>query len=81
MKLAVKVGESRVSIGVHNMGVVPEEIRERFFDKYVTSGKEGGTGIGTYSARLMAETQRGTIAFTSSEEAGTAVSVTLPAAS
>ena len=81
VKLAVKVGEGRVSIGVHNMGVVAEAIRERFFDKYVTHGKEGGTGIGTYSARLMAETQHGTITFTSSEEAGTAVSVTLPAVS
>ena len=79
VRLAVKVDEGWVRIGVHNMGAVPEEIRERFFDKYVTCGKSGGTGIGTYSARLMAETQHGTIAFTTSEEEGTAVSVSLPA--
>ena len=46
-------------IRIHNKGAVPEAIRERFFDKYVTAGKSGGTGLGTYSARMIVETQRG----------------------
>lgn len=46
-------------ISITNQGIVPEEIKSRFFDKYITFGKRGGTGLGTYSARLMAEVQKG----------------------
>ena len=42
-------------IRIHNRGEVPVEIRDRFFDKFVTSGKRKGSGLGTYTARLMAE--------------------------
>jgi two-component system, sensor histidine kinase ChiS len=48
-----------VVLSVHNPGEVPAEVVPRFFDKYVTGGKSGGTGLGTYSARLMAWAQRG----------------------
>jgi len=65
-------------ITVHNQGAVPEEIRDRFFEKYSTSGKQRGTGLGTYSARLMAETQRGSIALESTGPEGTTVVVRLP---
>nr|WP_255428073.1 response regulator [Ramlibacter cellulosilyticus] len=46
-------------VRVHNPSRVPEAIVSRFFDKYVTAGKSGGTGLGTYSARLMARVQNG----------------------
>jgi len=65
-------------IRIHNRGMVPEDIRDRFFDKYVTSGKKSGTGLGTYSARLIAETQEGSIHLDTSEEKGTTVTVRLP---
>lgn len=72
-------GDSRGSvIRIHNTGAVPLEIRKRFFEKYVTAGKEGGTGLGAYSALLMARTHGGTIDMETSEEAGTAVTVSLP---
>jgi nitrogen-specific signal transduction histidine kinase len=48
-----------VALRVHNPGEVPADIAGRFFDKYVTGGKSGGTGLGTYSARLMARVQQG----------------------
>ncbi len=48
-------------ISITNSGSVPQAIRATFFDKYTTSGKKNGNGLGTYSAKLMAETQRGTI--------------------
>ncbi|MCP4700595.1 MAG: response regulator [Gammaproteobacteria bacterium] len=67
-------------IMIHNPGAVPEQIRRRFFDKYVTEGKSEGTGLGTYSAKLMAETQGGGIYLQTSEETGTTVSVRLPKA-
>ena len=36
--------------------VFSKEIQDTFFDKFVTQGKHHGTGIGTYSAKLIAET-------------------------
>ena len=34
-------------------------MRARFFDKFATAGKSGGSGIGTYSARLLTQAQGG----------------------
>jgi signal transduction histidine kinase len=65
-------------IRLHNRGAVPEDIRECFFEKYATSGKQGGTGLGTYSAKLITETLSGTIAMESSEADGTTLIITLP---
>lgn len=64
---------------VHNHGAVPDHIREHVFEKHVTT-KPGGTGLGCYSARLMAETMRGDIALASSPTAGTTFTVRLPRA-
>lgn len=66
------------SVAVHNAGAVPVEIRSRFFEKYATSGKTHGTGLGTYSARLMVLTMGGSISMETSDDAGTTVFVTLP---
>lgn len=66
------------SISIHNMGAVPESIRTHFFEKYATVGKTGGSGLGTYSARLIATTMGGSIHFSTSEEHGTTVTVILP---
>lgn len=54
--------EENIRITIHNSGVVPTHIRQHFFDKYVSAGKAGGSGLGTYSARLMCEAQNGSIA-------------------
>jgi signal transduction histidine kinase len=48
-------------IEITNQGVVPTEIRPRFFEKFVTHGKPGGSGLGTYSAKLLAEAQGGSV--------------------
>lgn len=66
-----------VQIAINNVGAVPEAIRERFFDKYVTFGKKTGTGLGTYSAKLCAETQQGSIALDWSHEGRSKVVITL----
>ncbi len=69
----------RVRIDLRNHGVVPKEIRQRFFDKYVTAGKKTGTGLGTHSAKLMAETLGGNIRLETFDEAGTTtITVHLP---
>lgn len=66
-----------VGLDVHNAGQVPEEVRDRFFEKYATHGKSGGNGLGCYSARLMARVQRGALRMTSTEQ-GTTLSLRLP---
>jgi signal transduction histidine kinase/CheY-like chemotaxis protein len=68
-----------VRLTVHNPGPVPAEIAGRFFEKYVTGGKSGGTGLGTYSARLMARAQHGELSMETGA-AGTTLTLTLPAA-
>jgi len=65
-------------IQMHNAGVIPKEIQNRFFDKFATSGKKKGTGLGTYSARLIARVHGGDITFATSEEEGTTLSIHLP---
>ena len=65
-------------VRIHNQGAVPEKIRQSFFDKFSTAGKRDGTGLGTYSAKLCAETQNGRIEMQTSHENGTTVTVRLP---
>lgn len=76
--LALQPGDPAV-VTVHNPGEVPPAIARRFFEKYVT-GKSGGTGLGTYSARLMARAQEGDVQMRTSAAEGTTLSVSLPAA-
>ncbi len=77
--IAIDLCENEWSaIRIRNQGAVPEEIRESFFDKYVTSGKPHGTGLGTYSAKLIAETHGGSIEMNSCQKQGTTVSIHLP---
>ncbi len=45
-----------IELSIRNRGVVPLSIRDKFFDKYQTYGKASGTGLGTYSAKLLAST-------------------------
>ena len=66
------------TVRIHNAGVIPEEIRHSFFDKYVTHGKTKGTGLGTYSARLIVDTLGGKIDFETSEETGTTIRIEIP---
>jgi len=63
---------------LHNKGAVPLDVRERFFEKYATSGKIHGTGLGTYSARLMVRALNGSIELDTSEPEATTVVVRLP---
>jgi signal transduction histidine kinase/CheY-like chemotaxis protein len=72
--------DGEILVRVHNAGAVPEAIRGRFFEKYSTSGKSGGTGLGTYSARLMARVQLGDVEMQTGEKSGTTLTVRLAAA-
>jgi PAS domain S-box-containing protein len=67
-------------VSLRNPGEVPRAIRQRFFEKYVTAGKQGGTGLGTYSAKRIAEFHGGGISLDCSRPGWTTVSVVLPKA-
>ena len=60
-----------------NFGSVPEKIRATFFEKYATAGKKDGNGLGTYSAKLITETQGGTIDMKTNDNE-TCITVRLP---
>lgn len=63
----------QLRITLNNAGMIPSEIRDRFLQKFVSHGKMGGTGLGGYSARLMAEAMGGVVSFTSDEVTGTTI--------
>ena len=71
--------DSPLSVMIQNRGAVPAEIRDRFFGKFVTHGKQGGTGLGAYSAKMLTEAQNGSIALDVFDAGNqTTITVTLP---
>jgi len=70
----------RATIAIRNRGAVPECVRTRFFEKYATAGKAKGTGLGTYSAKLIAKAHGGDITMRTDDAWGTEVTVFLPVA-
>lgn len=76
--VAVESVPGQVKLDIHNYGVIPMEVRDRFFERYVTSGKEHGTGLGTYSVYLITQAHGGQVSFTSDETEGTHLLVEIP---
>ena len=71
--------QSPLRISLHNKGVVPAAIRDTFFNKFVTADKAGGSGLGTYSAKLMAESMHGSVSMATSDATQTTtLTVLLP---
>ncbi len=69
-----------IIISIENNGEVPEQIRDNFFDKFVTFGKPGGTGLGTYSASLIARTLNASLSLDTSIKGKTVLHITLKTA-
>src|SRR5439155_87015 len=69
--ISLKRENGSIVAEVHNPGEVPEAMRGRFFQKYATTGKSAGLGLGTYSARLMARVQEGELSLETSPAQGT----------
>ncbi len=78
VEISLSIKNGFTEIAIQNQGSVPEEIRHDFFNKYVTKGKWDGTGLGTYSAKLITQTLKGNIAMTSSRAHGTTITISLP---
>lgn len=67
-----------VSIVIQNEGPIPASLMPRFGQKYATT-KETGTGVGVYSARLIAQVQDGVFNWRVDEK-HTTIEIRLPAA-
>ncbi len=70
--------QDHLTVKIHNQGVIPQRIRDHFFEKYATAGKEKGTGLGTYIARLITEAHQGDIRFNTGEADGTTIIIEFP---
>lgn len=80
VRLVLERGE-RIELCMENQPAVPADFRPHFFEKYASQGKAGGSGLGTYSARLLAEAQQGSLELEVDDEADlTRLRLSLPAA-
>lgn len=77
VRIRLGAQEATVSLSVANAGAVPADIRGRFFSKYATSGKAGGSGLGAYSARLIARALGGDLTMETSDAGGTTLELSL----
>ncbi|MCC5805462.1 MAG: cyclic nucleotide-binding domain-containing protein [Opitutales bacterium] len=73
--------ERIVEVRVRDNGKgIPEEIRDRFFDPFVTFGKREGTGLGSAIVKSIVESHGGRIAFKTETNVGTIFFIRLPLA-
>jgi PAS domain S-box-containing protein len=79
VRLDFDAAGAQVTLRMHNAGEVPASMQPVFFEKYATYGKVGGSGLGTYSARLMARVQQGELGMQTSAKGGTVLELRLPA--
>lgn len=57
---------------------IPEEIRDRLFESFVTSGKESGTGLGLAIVKKIVDEHGGEIEIKSNKERGTVFYIKIP---
>lgn len=76
--IGIFIQTTPLSISIRNTNEVPREIRDCFFDKFVTSGKKFGTGLGTYSAAMIAKALGGNIHLDTTVSGKTTVTVNFP---
>ena len=65
-------------VRIHNLGVVPQKIQDRFFEKHASSEKKPGRGLGIYFAKLIAEIHGGKIRMKTDETKGTEIAFLIP---
>lgn len=73
--------ENQVQLFIEdNAGGIPEPIRDRLFEPFVSYGKREGTGLGTAIARSIVEAHGGFINFRTETGRGTIFTIGLPLA-
>jgi signal transduction histidine kinase len=78
LELATKRAEDRFRIFVRDSGPgIPQEIRDRLFDPFVTT-KNGGTGLGLAIAQRLVKQHNGIIRVIDRPEGGSAFEIEIP---
>jgi signal transduction histidine kinase len=81
LRVATAREEASAVVSVADSGVgIPEEIRDRIFEPFVTARKKGGTGLGLAIVKKIVDDHGGTIEVTKPEGGGTTFSLRLPLA-
>jgi signal transduction histidine kinase len=81
LRVSTTCEEGAALVCVADTGVgIPEEIRERIFEPFVTARKKGGTGLGLAIVKKVVDDHAGSIAVTKPEGGGTAFVIRLPLA-
>ncbi|HEY9672098.1 MAG TPA: ATP-binding protein [Waterburya sp.] len=79
VELTAWVNESDVNIKIQDNGPgIPDLIKDRLFEAFVTYGKHSGTGLGTAIAKSIIDAHGGQISFESSCQTGTTFYIRLP---
>lgn len=77
--IGVSCDEASVSIEVIDNGAgIPEEIRDRLFNPFVSQGKSEGTGLGLAIVKQIVESHGGNVSFVTEEFVGTTFTLTFP---
>jgi len=73
------VGDSILFLSIRDNGPgIPDAIKDRLFEPFVTFGKTGGTGLGLAIARNIVEAHRGKITFETQPGQGTEFLIRVP---
>jgi len=83
-RIDIEVAQVRAGIQIRvgdNGRGVPESIRERLFEPFVSSGKENGTGLGLTVVQKIVQDHGGDVIVEQTSAAGTVFRLTLPFAS
>ena len=79
VELTACVKEAWIQIKIRDNGPgIPEVIRDRLFEAFVTHGKHSGTGLGTAIAKSIIDAHGGQISFKSNCQEGTTFYIRLP---
>ena len=70
-------GQAEIRI-TDNAGGIPEAIREKLFEPFVTHGKQNGTGLGMAIVKSVVEAHKGTISFETETGKGTTFFIRIP---
>ncbi|MFB8791528.1 MAG: ATP-binding protein [Potamolinea sp.] len=79
VELTAIVNEEGAHLTIRDNGPgIPEVIKDRLFESFVTYGKHSGTGLGTTIAKSIIDAHGGQISFHSSSQDGTTFYILLP---
>ena len=79
VEIVVGQSEEWAEISIYDNGPgIPQSIKDKLFEPFVTYGKRTGTGLGTAIAKSIVDAHKGEITYESENEKGTTFFIRLP---